>query len=471
MLKDKISDCVMPRCRYGADRMDTNPAITALLASYEAQKDQRLLSSALDLASDDSDYRLVVAAALAQPPDTTLRGRIARAALEMGDALDAISLCSDNVELLSIRIDALLVAHRLAEAEELYRAAVAHDPLVEDPEIDKRLGEARSTGPDRASNVIGFASASRAMRGEERAVREDEHGSRQQFQETGPRLTFQDVGGLENLKKQIARRIITPFKKPSLFAKYRRKAGGGVLLFGPPGCGKTLLARATAGECEARFVNVPVVDVVDKYIGEAERKLAAIFADARRDTPTVLFFDELEALAGARRTSAHQSQISLVSTFLAEMDGFAKNNDGVLILAATNMPWAVDSAFRRPGRFDRVQFVPPPDKGARLEILGLQMRGRPHAQSCDLAALAKKTAGFSGADLENLVETAVDLAIEETLDKGTEFPVSQAHLLDALMEVKPTTIEWLTTARNYAKYSNAGGQYDDVAAFLKANSL
>jgi SpoVK/Ycf46/Vps4 family AAA+-type ATPase len=279
------------------------------------------------------------------------------------------------------------------------------------------------------------------------------------------------VGGLDDVKKQITRRIVTPFKKPSLFAKYRRKAGGGVLLFGPPGCGKTLLARATAGECEARFVNVPVVDVVDKYIGEAERKLAAIFADARRDTPTVLFFDELEALAGSRSGIANQSQVSLVSTFLAEMDGFADNNEGVLILAATNMPWGVDSAFRRPGRFDRVQFVPPPDKVARREILELQLSGRPVESRLDLNAIAAATAGYSGADLANLVNTAVDMAIEESISSGVERPVSRSHLAEAQREVRPTTLEWLTTARNYAKYSNTGGQYDDVAAFLKANGL
>ena len=244
-----------------------------------------------------------------------------------------------------------------------------------------------------------------------------------------------------------------------------------MLLFGPPGCGKTLLARATAGECDARFVNVPVVDVVDKYIGEAERKLAAIFADARRDTPTVLFFDELEALAGSRAGNTQQSQISLVSTFLAEMDGFAHNNEGVLILAATNMPWGVDAAFRRPGRFDRVQFVPPPDRTARAEILRLQLSGRPVAPDLDVEAVAAATTGYSGADLENLVNTAVDLAIEDALASGTEHPVNQAHIEEARREVRPTTLEWLTTARNYAKYANAGGQYDDVAAFLKTHGL
>ena len=452
--------------------MSTNPAIHALLAAFTASADTRLLGSALDLATSEADRRAVIAAGLGADLELPLRERLARSALDLGDALDAAALAGEERSLLALRIDALLVAGRLAEAETEYRAAVAADPVLEDPKIDARLDEARAAAaPEAASNVIGFVHAARGLRGAERSDREEAAAARALFAEADNQVRFADVGGLEDVKKQIARRIITPFKKPSLFAKYRRKAGGGVLLFGPPGCGKTLLARATAGECEARFVNVPVVDVIDKYIGEAERKLAAIFADARRDTPTVLFFDELEALAGTRTGHGHQSHVSLVSTFLAEMDGFAHNNEGVLILAATNMPWGVDSAFRRPGRFDRVQFVPPPDRVARAEILKLQLEGRPLAGDVDVAAIAAKTTGFSGADIENLVNTAVDLAIEEALASGAESPVGQRHLAEALGEVKPTTLEWLTTARNYAKYSNAGGQYDDVAAFIKAHGL
>lgn len=452
--------------------VSSNPAVEALLAAFSAGGDGRLLGSALDLAATDADRRAVIAVVPDDLADPVLRERLARTALEMGDALDAVRLCAEEKALLPVRVDALLVAGRVAEAESVYRAAVAADPLLEDPAIDDRLEEAKAAAaPEMASNVIGFAHAARGLRGAERSDREEAQAARALFSETAGHVTFADVGGLDEVKKQISRRIVTPFKKPSLFAKYRRKAGGGVLLFGPPGCGKTLLARATAGECEARFVNVPVVDVVDKYIGEAERKLAAIFADARRDTPTVLFFDELEALAGSRAGNANQSHVSLVSTFLAEMDGFAHNNEGVLILAATNMPWGVDSAFRRPGRFDRVQFVPPPDRAARAEILRLQLSGRPIAADCDVDAIATKTVGFSGADLENLVNTAVDLAIEDALSSGEEHPVAQRHLTEALGEVRATTLEWLGTARNYAKYSNAGGQYDDVAAFLKTHGL
>ena len=282
-----------------------------------------------------------------------------------------------------------------------------------------------------------------------------------------PPITFDDVGGLAEIKTAIEKKIILPFQKPALFAKFKKKAGGGILLYGPPGCGKTLLARATAGQVKATFLNVAIEDVLDMYIGESERKLHALFDKARASTPSVMFFDELEALAGKRQHTREGTSSKLVSQFLTEMGGFVKNNSGVLILAASNVPWAVDPAFRRPGRFDRVLFVPPPDKAARASILQILLKGRPASTDIDHAGLAGKTSGFSGADLENLVDTAADRAIAASLEKNTEVPIDQGHLMAALAEIKPTTIEWLTTARNYARYSNEGGQYDEVLEFLK----
>jgi SpoVK/Ycf46/Vps4 family AAA+-type ATPase len=280
-------------------------------------------------------------------------------------------------------------------------------------------------------------------------------------------VTFAEVGGIDDIKAQIDKRIILPFQKPALFAKFKKRAGGGILLYGPPGCGKTLLARATAGQCNARFLNVAIEDVLDMWIGESERKLHALFEQARSATPAVMFFDELEALAGKREYTREATASKLVSQFLSEMDGFVKNNAGVLILAATNVPWAIDPAFRRPGRFDRVLFVPPPDRAARAAILGILLAGRPTAADVDAAALAARTSGFSGADLENLVDTAADRAIAASLAGNVEVPIDQRHLIAALGEIKPTTLEWLTTARNYARYSNEGGQYDEVLEFLR----
>ena len=145
-----------------------------------------------------------------------------------------------------------------------------------------------------------------------------------------------------------------------------------------------------------------------------------------------MFFDELEALAGKRQYTREATSSKLVSQFLSEMDGFVKNNAGVLILAATNVPWAIDPAFRRPGRFDRVLFVPPPDRAARASILQILLAGRPAAAGIDLDALAARTSRFSGADLENLVDTAADRAIAASLDQNAEVPIDQSHLLGAL---------------------------------------
>lgn len=277
---------------------------------------------------------------------------------------------------------------------------------------------------------------------------------------------FSDVVGLEDVKKQIHKKIILPFQKPSLFQRFKKKVGGGILLYGPPGCGKTLLARATAGECKANFFNIEISDVLDMYMGESEQKLHAIFEKARRDTPSVIFFDELEALAGKREHSRNGAQSNTISQFLTELDGFAQNNEGVLILGSTNVPWALDSAFLRPGRFDRMFFVPPPDKVARKSILEHHMKDRPNAGDIQFDAIASKTAGYSGADLANLVEMAADEAIDSTIASGNEVAIAMQHFVAALADSRSSTTEWLTTARNYARYANDGGRYDDVLEFI-----
>lgn len=284
---------------------------------------------------------------------------------------------------------------------------------------------------------------------------------------TPQEILFNDVGGLEDIKNQIYKKIILPFKKPSIFEKFKKKAGGGVLMYGPPGCGKTMLARATAGECKAKFYNIEIADVLDMYIGEAEKRLHDIFERARQTTPSILFFDEIEAIAGKRNQSSTHNGAQLVSQFLAEMDGFAQKNEGVLVLGATNTPWHIDAAFRRPGRFDRVIFIAPPDFEARSYILKVLLDERPTEENLNISYLAKKTSGFSGADLKDLVDTACDYAIEDSLNTSQEIPISDKHLEQALTLARPTVLEWLTTAKNYAKYANEGGHYNDVLLFLE----
>lgn len=352
------------------------------------------------------------------------------------------------------RCRVLLALEQTDAAQQEYRHWLEKHPDLGDAQLAKQLG----LDSDEAST-----------RPKLRVVEKNETAAVADLQLYRQKTTnFDDVVGLNVIKKQIHKKIILPFQKPSLFQRFRKKVGGGVLLYGPPGCGKTLLARATAGECKASFYNIEISDVLDMYIGESENKLHAIFEKARNDTPCVLFFDELEALAGKREHNRGNSS-NIVSQFLTELDGYNQNNEGVLVLASTNVPWSIDSAFLRPGRFDRMFFVPPPDREARQHILEHYLDDRPSDAAITLSSIAKKTPGYSGADLEHLIDAAADEAIDSTLASGKEVDISQQHIDTALEESRATTTEWLSTARNYARYANDGGRYDDVLEFLKKN--
>ncbi|HEY7766657.1 AAA family ATPase [Longimicrobium sp.] len=280
-----------------------------------------------------------------------------------------------------------------------------------------------------------------------------------------PKVTFQDVGGMDGVKDEIRLKIIHPIQHAELYRAYGKTAGGGILMYGPPGCGKTFVARATAGEIGASFLSVGIHDVLDMWLGESERQLHELFEKARSTAPSVLFFDEVDAIAGSRadlRTSAGRQ---VVNQFLAELDGLTSANEGVLVLAATNAPWHLDSAFRRPGRFDRIIFVPPPDVAARAAILELLLRGKP-TRDVDVVALAQRTDGLSGADLKDVVDRAVEGKLRGAIRSGIPEPLSTRDLLAAAKQVRPSSREWFDTARNYILYADKSGLYDPVRAYL-----
>ncbi len=281
---------------------------------------------------------------------------------------------------------------------------------------------------------------------------------------------FMHIAGMDDLKKSIRLQIIEPFINPGLFAKFRKKAGGGILLYGPPGCGKTMLARAVANECNASFLAIGISEILTAWLGESERNLALMFEKARSQKPCVMFFDELDALAFSRSKASSDTSRKIVNEFLSQLDGFEKGNDQVLILAATNMPWDVDPAMKRPGRFARQVFVPPPDAVARARIIELALESVPHGP-VDTAALANVTEQFSGADVDALVERAKEYVLTEYLETRREREISQQDLARAAAELIPSTQDWLRTARNLVKYAGGDDTYRDLERYLKANKL
>lgn len=395
------------------------------------------------------------------PNSSPLRMGLARAFLAQNKNSHALALIEDIVKTPGAPAKAFVLHARLllglGEVEQAvreYRRAMEIDPGAGDESLAERLGIDGEPDDD-------------IFEGKLRAGWEEpDEGPEVELEK--PDMSFQDVGGMDKVKEEIQLKIIAPLQHPELYQAYGKKTGGGILMYGPPGCGKTHLARATAGEIDASFLAVGINEVLDMWIGASERNLHDIFENARSHAPCVLFFDEVDALGASRSDMRQSAARNLINQFLAELDGIKSSNEGVLILAATNAPWHLDSAFRRPGRFDRILFVPPPDREARASILQIHLAGKP-AEDIDFDHIAKKTDGFSGADLKGVVDHAIEQKLRDAIREGTPKPLTTRDIVNAAGTLKPTTREWFSTAKNYALYSNQGGAYDDILNYLKLN--
>ncbi len=422
----------------------------------------------------------LAAAVAAAPDDLPLRLHYGQLLLAAGRPVDALTEAATvvradptNAAAHQLMSDAgAALSGQAPPAAPGGQSPASEAPAGPAPEVSE---EHPAAGPERAMAEGGFdwSEAEKAFEGVVPPMfvdEDDKAGSVApgDVEQAGVRLA--DVAGMDKVKERLESAFLMPMRNPELRRLYGKSLRGGLLLYGPPGCGKTFIARAVAGELGARFYHVSLVDVLDMYIGESERKLRAVFDTARRNAPCVLFIDEVDAI-GHKRTELRGSGLrSVVQALLSELDGVAESNEGLFVLAATNHPWDVDSALRRPGRFDRMLLVLPPDEPARRAVLRLHLRNRP-VESVDLKALAKRTEGYSGADLAHVCETAAERAMTDSVRTGQVRGIRHADLMGALEEIRPSTGPWLEIARNVAQFANESGTYDDLLAYLKKRRL
>lgn len=399
---------------------------------------------------------------LSDPFNAGQRLRYAQHLLDAGE----LQLALDQTELLRkqqpqdaaaarVAALALLCLDQREDAARRYNESRAWPGFEADDELDALTQQAvRAQGP--GLQVVGGTALPSNVQSI-RAVHEE-------------KVRFSSIAGMDDLKKTIRLKIIEPFVNPGLFARFKARAGGGILLYGPPGCGKTMMARAVANECRASFVSVGISDILNMWLGESERNLATMFAKARADAPCVLFFDELDALAYSRSKASSNTTRTVVNEFLNQLDGMGNDNRDVLVLAATNMPWDVDAAMKRPGRFARQIFVPPPDAAARRAMLDAKLTGVPQDR-LDLDAIAAASQHYSGADIDGLIELAKEHALGDSLASGQERALQQADFDSALRQTQPSTLDWLRSVRNVVKYAGDDGSYADVERYLRQVKL
>ncbi|MDZ4728283.1 MAG: AAA family ATPase [Leptospira sp.] len=365
---------------------------------------------------------------------------------------DEIHKDKTNVKLLGLYAKALYHENQISKAIEFYRKAQTIDPNYVDEELEIQL---KAKVPFSESTELDEDSL-------EDSIEEDFDP---RFIEK-PKINFSDIGGMEGVKKEIDLKIIKPLLHPELYQAYGKKIGGGILLYGPPGCGKTFIAKATAGQVNAKFINISLNQILDMWIGNSEKNLNSVFELARSNTPCVLFIDEIDALGASRSDMKQSNSRHLINQFLQELDGIEGSNEGILVIGATNAPWNLDAAFRRPGRFDRIIFVSPPDETSRESIFKLKLNGKP-ISNIDFSALAKKTENYSGADIDALIDIAIEEKLEKSFADGIPTPIETKDLLNAIKKHHPSTMDWFQTAKNYALFANESGLYDEILKYLK----
>ena len=305
-------------------------------------------------------------------------------------------------------------AQKLKRANELYDLA---NKIEQKQRVVADTSNTNGVSRDAAKFGAGCGSGNGASKGEK------DEGLTEFFpaQKTG--ITLDDVAGLKEAKEEIRRLIIEPRKHPELYEKFKKKKGGGILLYGVPGTGKTMFAQAIATELDAAFFAVKCSDIASRWFGDSEQNVRRLFAEARKHPCSIIFFDEFEAL-GAKRDSHSTVMKRLVPELLAQMQGFEKSENTLLVIAATNRPWDIDSAFLRPGRFNTSIYVPLPDEEARRTIIKKQLDGVPLVEGFDFEKVVSVTDKFNGSDVTEFCDKLKDYALQRTIETGVESKVS-----------------------------------------------
>jgi transitional endoplasmic reticulum ATPase len=283
-----------------------------------------------------------------------------------------------------------------------------------------------------------------------------------------PDIKWDDIGGLSSIKQELQEAVEWPLKYSGIFTYADATPPKGILLYGPPGTGKTLMAKAAANESEANFISIKGPELLSKWVGESEKGVREIFRKARQAAPCIIFFDELDAIAPARGGDHGDSHVTerVISQFLTEMDGLEILTN-VLVIGATNRPDIIDPALLRPGRFDRILYVSPPDRDSRLQIIKIHTKKKPLAEDVNIERLADKTDGYTGADIASLSSAAVMLALREHVDryplpeeaeKNTqELKISMKHFEEAMVKIRPLSKQELDMYKNVAKQFGRSG--------------
>ena len=446
VMREMRADCYMEEGNTSAARNDFDQLIEQFPERYEYRLDRAEASMKLEdyeYALDDLGIYLRVF-----PKDPLGMRKQAECYYQIGRFLDALRVLNQIIELEGDRANLYVNRARVNEQLDFFDDAIrdAEQALKIDPNSQEARQTRHSLMLRRQSFGMEDDLYSAFMRGDEEMFLGDVKI---------PETRFEDIGGLAEVKQIIRETIEYPLKYAEISERYGKKAGGGLLFFGPPGCGKTLLARAAAGECGVALINVNLASVLDKWVGNTEKAVSMVFNAARKQAPSILFFDEVDAIGGSRASLQTGWEKKLISQLLIELDGLASTNENVMVLGATNAPWDVDFALRRPGRLGRLVFVPPPSAEERAQIFEIYLKRKPFIEAeIDLAEIGRLTEHYSADAIRQIVENAASIPWRAAIKSGEARAINMDDLRAAIAETSPDLVEWEKLVSRYQEFAS-----------------